>query len=308
MGSTIKTRSSLSLQGLQDGYNNEELASFRDYVLDNTSCLPRSRFPQEQAQVVSKFLFFANDGRPFEEPEVWRPVHDVKLIDSCLRNLRKAGCSPSTLYNRVRALKIASRFTYATFQDGAELRPEGTPRLQAGRFQLATIGCHPCPRREPTAGLEGSSGRRFQQQKCQEALPTNCAPGPGLSRCWRQTPKGWVPLCYEDGPCVVSVVGGHPARCIVHAHHIPGPGGVSPTPRRFWDADRKCNTQDGRQQRSGHHRARVRFEKGPARLCHLCQVEMPKCSSWRLRECQRPPSDLAGQCKPGTPSAKLWMG
>ena len=109
----------------------------------------------------------------------------------------------------------------------------------------------------------------------------------------------------------MSVLGGHPAQCIVHAHHIPGHGGMSPTPRRFRYGDRKCSTQDGRQQRSGHHRARVSLEKGPARLCHLCQVEMPKCSSWRpcLRECQRPPSDTQpGQRKPGTPSAKLRMG
>ena len=145
MASTIKTRSSLYLQGLQDGYSNEELADFREYVLDNTSCLPRSRFPQEQAQVVSKFLFFANDGRPFEEPEVWRPIHDVKLIDSWLRSLQKAGCSPSTLYNRVRALKIASRFTYATFkmEPSSGLREDLDSKLSVfNRRRKAAVGAH----------------------------------------------------------------------------------------------------------------------------------------------------------------------
>ena len=71
----------------------EELTSFRDYVLDNTTGLPRWRFPKEQAQVVLKFLFFANNGKPFEEPEVCCLDHAVKLIGSWFESLQKASCS-----------------------------------------------------------------------------------------------------------------------------------------------------------------------------------------------------------------------
>ena len=293
MASTIKTRSSLYLQGLQDGYSNEELADFCEYVLDNTSCLPRSRFSQEQAQVVSKFLFFANDGRPFEEPEVWRPIHDVKLIDSWLRSLQKAGCSPSTLYNRVRALKIASRFTYATFkmEPSSGLREDLDSKLSVfNRRRKAAVGAH---EGNPLPDLKALQEDVFDNESAKKRFQQVVRRAQGFQDVDAKLQRAEFLFAMRMALVLCqSSVGTRPsALYTLTTSQVIG--------------------QDGRQQRSGHHRARVSFEKGPARLCHLCQVEMPKCSSWRpcLRECQRPPSDTQpGQRKPGTPSAKLRMG
>ena len=173
-------------------------------------------------------------------------------------------------------------------QDKAVLKPHRISRPQAEPFQPAKKGC--CPWRKPTARFKASPGRRFPERKCQELFLASCAPGPGLSRCRCQASKGRVPVCYEDGPCVVSIVGRHLAQCLVHPHHIPGPGGMSPTPRRYRYGDRECNSQDRRKQTSSHHRARDRFQKGPARLCALPQAKMPRHSGkWPcVPECQRP--------------------
>ena len=83
--------------------------------------------------MVNKFLYWANAAREWSSPSVWLAVHDPRPITKWLRLLESAGCTPSTMYNRVRGLRLACDYVYACFNLP---KPRGLGELLAGKLSL----------------------------------------------------------------------------------------------------------------------------------------------------------------------------
>ena len=149
-----------------------------------TSCLPRVEVSSRASSSRLEVPLFR---------ERWQALRGTRGVASnprceadrllASKRFRKLAAPHRLCTTGSRALKIASRFTYATvkMEPSSGLREDLDSKLSV--FNRRTKGCRRRARREPTTKLEGSSGRRFRQRKCQEALPTSCAPGPGLPRC-----------------------------------------------------------------------------------------------------------------------------
>lgn len=127
------TRRAIALRGLDASYSSHHFEDLRRHIEENTTCLEGSQYPLEVAMSAAKYLYFANDGKAFSNPRSWEVLHQPRLIEQWLRQLQEAGASPSTLHNKVRALKFGTDFMYVQCGRPA---PEGLRDFLGGKLSL----------------------------------------------------------------------------------------------------------------------------------------------------------------------------
>ena len=108
------TRQAADSLGLNISYPVELFSELEQFVRSEGNCLPRSNFPRELTQSVSKYIYHANDGNNIGNTDEipWKLLLSTPKIQAWLRDYEKIGHSPSALYNKVdyifRAVKFCS--------------------------------------------------------------------------------------------------------------------------------------------------------------------------------------------------------
>lgn len=91
------------------------MEAFRNWVSDNTNCLPGSHHPSQIAATVAKFLKFSNGTRAFEGKKTWRLIFDPARIDRWIQARLRARMGPSTIYNDLLSITRGARYCFVQY-------------------------------------------------------------------------------------------------------------------------------------------------------------------------------------------------
>ena len=94
---------------LKYAYEQTYTADFRQWVEENTVCLPGSVYSKQVAACVSSYLWYSTNGDDRGEKQlVWRNIYKPRIIENWLK-LHAQNKGPSSLYNYVSySRKVAS--------------------------------------------------------------------------------------------------------------------------------------------------------------------------------------------------------
>jgi hypothetical protein len=86
----------------------------RDWLQRNTNCLARSRYPEQVAATVSRYLLYASRYRaPPSDDQLWRYLLEARCVETWLTDLEEeAGLGPSAVYNAAGCLQRALDYAF----------------------------------------------------------------------------------------------------------------------------------------------------------------------------------------------------
>lgn len=88
-----------------------ELPLFQAYVSRMSNCMSGSRYPEQVASSVGRYLWFTLPG--IHQTDIWNNFFDVRLVDAWYDKNLSSGKSASSLYNLLSCIQMASDYCYS---------------------------------------------------------------------------------------------------------------------------------------------------------------------------------------------------
>lgn len=90
-----QSRTKTESHGLNSSYPTSLFSEFKNFVQGLSICLKNSGYPNEVCQVVSKFIYFANQGRRVDDHTQipWETLYDARILSGSAAGLPNHFCN-----------------------------------------------------------------------------------------------------------------------------------------------------------------------------------------------------------------------